>query len=81
MLKGLGYEVKEKRCSETCILKEQWPFVSWGLEKDPGVIYFQMFGVWQILRCIFAKHFPLNFSTGIFWVEFNCFIGDSFALY
>lgn len=29
----------------------------------------------------FAKHFPLNFSTGIFWVEFNCFIGDPFTLY
>lgn len=29
----------------------------------------------------FAKHFPLNFTTGISWMEFNCFIGDSFALY
>lgn len=29
----------------------------------------------------FAKHFPLNFSTGLSWMEFNCFIGDSFALY
>lgn len=56
-LKGLGYAVKEKRGSETCILKEQWPFAFWGLEKHPRVIYFQMFGVWQILRCILPSTF------------------------
>lgn len=45
--------------------------------------YYLFSNVWGLAdtEMDFAKHFPLNFSTGISWVEFNCFIDDSFALY
>lgn len=83
-LKGSEYEAEVEDVQKYAdILKGRGALPFRGLAKQPSVSYYLFSNVWGLAdtKMGFAKHFPLNLSTGISWVEFNCFIDDSFALY